>query len=377
MTTAAVEQTLAEIEEFRSAVRDFVDSVCPLESTRAQIDGSRDRDDATWRRCVQELEVTSVGVPESLGGQGFGLVIVGVLFEEFGRSLVPGPLLGTVGLAVPVLMEAGSPDAAAAIAMLRDGDRTATVGWVGAAGSWDPGDTPLRATGDAGEVRVSGHLAQVIDGDSADTLYLVARTGASGEQVVLVAVDRDAIGMSCRRLEALDLTRRFASVTLDGAPGRVIADADETAVRRGLRSATALLCAESAGAARRALELTVEYALTRHQFGRPIGSFQAVKHRCADMFARVELMGALAQDAVRAAAVDAYDADDIVDAAKAYVSDAFFEVASDTVHLHGGIGFTWEHDAHLFFRRAKGSELLFGAAAERRAALAARKGWRP
>lgn len=373
--TETVSPTLEELEEFRGAVRDFVDSVCPLPATRRHVDDGDGDGRANWERCVRELEVVSVGIPEELGGQGYGMQITGVLFEEFGRALVPGPLLGTVGLAASVLTAVASAAAADELAGLVDGSRTATVGWVGETGSWNPEDTPLRVTSDSGGVRVSGRLAQVIDGDIADTLYLIARLDADRGPLVLVAVDAAADGVHVRRLESLDLTRRFAEVVLDAVSGRIIDGSDAPSIMRGLQSATALLCAESAGGARRALELSVEYAKVRHQFGRPIGSFQAIKHLCADMLARVELMSALVQEAVQAAATGADTADEIVDAAKAYASDAFFDVASGMVQVHGGIGFTWEHDAHLFFRRAKSSELLLGAAAERRAALAERKGW--
>lgn len=363
-------------DEFRGVARNFVQKAAPLHATRRYVDGGREYDAAVWRRAVEELQVVDVGLPESVGGQGAGLTITGVLFEEFGRALVPSPLLGTVALAATVLSRLGSQEADEGLRALADNGRTATLGWVGDSASWDPADTPLRIVGEEPEVTVSGTLHHVIDGDVADTLYVVARREQSPSSLTLVAVASGARGLTARRLESLDLTRRLARVELVDAPARVVGGPDDApAIARGILVATALLTAESVGAARAIMEQSVEYAKLRHQFGRPIGSFQAIKHKCAAMLAKVELMTAIAQDALRQLDLNGPDATALVHAAKAYTSEAFFEVASEAVQIHGGVGFTWEHDAHLFFRRAKSSEVLFGDAVHHRAKVAAAEGW--
>jgi alkylation response protein AidB-like acyl-CoA dehydrogenase len=363
-------------EEFRSSVRAFVEGAANLSATRLFVNEARAYDGAAWMRAASELDAVQVGLPVSAGGHGAGLPITGILFEEFGRSLVPSPLLGTVGLAASVLSGIASDDARERLVELFGGARTATFGWVGETGSWDPSDTPVLITGDGPEVSVSGVLHHVIDGDVADTLYLAGKRSADSGGLSVVAIASGAPGLVTRRLQSLDLTRRLARVELSDVPARVIGRPDEgSAITGGLLSATALLAAESAGAARRAMELTVEYAQLRYQFGRPIGSFQAIKHKCADMLAQVELMSALSQNALRQLDLHGSEAAALVHAAKVYASEAFFDVASEAVQIHGGIGFTWEHDAHLFFRRAKASDPLFGGGAEHRAAIAAAKGW--
>jgi alkylation response protein AidB-like acyl-CoA dehydrogenase len=363
--------------EFRGVVRDFVRKAAPLAATRRYVDGAREYDATVWQRAVKELQAVDVGLPESVGGQGAGLTITGVLFEEFGRALVPCPLLGTVALAATLLSRLGSAEAAADLRTLAQGGGTATVGWVGESASWDPAQTPLRASGIGLDVTVSGTLHHVIDGDVADTLYLVVRHAqASSSALTLVAVSSGAPGLTTRRLESLDLTRRLARVELDDTPARVVAGPDAApAIAKALLVATALLSVESAGAARAVMEQAIEYANLRHQFGRPIGSFQAIKHKCADMLLKVELATAIAQEALRELDLDDPHAAALVHSAKAYTSQAFFEVASEAVQVHGGIGFTWEHDAHLFFRRAKASDALFGNAVHHRAAVAAEEGW--
>ena len=364
--------------EFRGAVRDFVRKAAPLAATRRYVDGAREYDPTVWQRAAKELQVVDVGLPETVGGQGAGLTITGVLFEEFGRTLVPCPLLGTVALAANLLSRLGSAEAVADLRALAQGGGTATVGWVGESASWAPAQTPLLVSGSGPDVTVSGTLHHVIDGDVADTLYLVARhvEAASSSALTVVAVSSGAPGLTTRRLESLDLTRPLARVELDDTPARVVAGPDAApAIAEALLVATALLSVESAGAARAVMEQAVEYAKLRHQFGRPIGSFQAIKHKCADMLLKVELATAIAHEALRQLDLDDTHAAALVHSAKAYTSQAFFEVASEAVQVHGGIGFTWEHDAHLFFRRAKASDALFGNAVHHRASVAVGEGW--
>jgi alkylation response protein AidB-like acyl-CoA dehydrogenase len=356
--------------DVRQMLRSFLADTSPLTATRRHVDSGSGYSMPFWRRITSELQIIGLGVPIPLGGDGLPPVLTGILFAEFGRALVPSPLLGTVGLAVPMLVAAGTDEAAARLAPILDGSATATVGWVGSEQQWDPAATPARLRGGT----VTGSLDVVVDAQSADTVFVVARDEA--DRLRLVAVDPHGSGVRITPRTPLDLTRQFAGVELDGAAAVPVGTGDDSAtVRLGLLHAGALLAAESAGAARHALEITVGYVGVRHQFGRPIGSFQAVKHRLADMLSRVELMEALALDAVRQVGSNGADAAEVVHAAQAYAADAFAWVAAEMVQLHGGLGFTWEHDAQLFFRRAYGSAQLLGSAAEHRAAIAGLRGW--
>ncbi|MTD12430.1 acyl-CoA dehydrogenase [Nakamurella sp. YIM 132087] len=368
-------EALALEAEIRSTLRAFLADVAPLAVTRRYLDGTGDDPSVLWRRMVGELGLVGLAVPTVLGGDGLAPGLAGVVFEELGRNLVPVPSFGTLGLAVPLLTALGTDDAVAALAPVISGSSIATVGWVGPAGDWDPRSTPVRIDIEGSTATVNGRLHHVIDGDRVDRLFVVGRDPSGALGVVSVAAD--AVGLRFLPADHLDPTRPAAGVELTDVEGEVVGAGDcSDAVVRAVLTGAALLAAESAGAARHALELTVEYVKVRHQFGRPIGSFQAVKHRCADMLARVELMSALAAEAVDAVSESGNDARETVLAAAAYAADAFTFVASEMIQLHGGIGFTWEHDAHLFFRRAKSSEVTFGAAAELRSAIALQRGWR-
>lgn len=363
--------------EFRESVRHFVDSTYPLSSVRASIDRSADYDLTAWAQATSDLQVAGLHLSEEVGGEGQGLGVTGIVFEEFGRSLVPSPLLGTVGLACTTLASIADIDHERFIAPLLSGDATATVAWMSENGTWDPRDTPAVVSGVGDDLHVSGTLDLVIDGACVDTVFVVARTLSPESGLILVAVDTTDAGFTARPLDSLDLTRRLARIELANASCVQIGGSDETkTIDAALLAATTLLCYESAGAARRAMEMSVEYAKIRYQFGRPIGSFQAIKHACADMLARVELISAICVDAAQELTWGDVTAAATVHAAKAFVSDAFFSVASETIQVHGGIGFTWEHDSHLFFRRAKSSELMFGDAGAHRALIAQAEGWR-
>ncbi|MEJ8277541.1 acyl-CoA dehydrogenase family protein [Pseudonocardia spirodelae] len=357
-----------EQRALRDALRRFAERQHDEATLRRLVDTPDGFDRALWARLGSELGALSLAVPEDLGGAGGTCVDQAVAAEELGAALVTGPLLGTVGLAVPALVAApGGAERDALLAALADGTRTAAL----VARLTAPYDGASAAGVTADGDRLTGAAGPVPDAGSADVL-LVAAAGPDGP--VLAAVAADAEGVTVQRCGSLDLTRPVARVRLDGACGTVLAtgeDADR-ALRHAWRVGGALLAAEQVGVAQRLLDLTVAYAKERLQFGRPIGSFQAVKHRCADMLVAVEQARSAALHA--AWAIDdprVDDADLAVAVAQATCSQTAYRVAADTVQLHGGIGFTWEHVAHLYYKRAVADAALLGSAETYRERIAA------
>ncbi|MHA6628626.1 acyl-CoA dehydrogenase family protein [Pseudonocardia sichuanensis] len=346
-----------EQQDLRSAVRQFCADRFDEATVRRLMDSDTGHDPALWARLGGELGVLGLAVPEDRGGAGGGIVDQAIVAEEFGAALVPGPVLGTVGLAIPALVAAGGEELLPALVA---GERTGALAV--------PADalTATDPTVTADGHRLTGEVAQVVDG-AADVLLVPARTR---DGLALYATD----GGERTPLSTLDRTRRQARVRFDATPARLLATgADaERAVTAALHVGGALLAAEQVGGAQRMLDLTVAYAGTRLQFGRPIGSFQAVKHRCADMFVLVEHARSAAQHAAWALQDGSDDADLAVGIAQATCSEAYQRVTSDAVQLHGGIGFTWEHPAHLYLKRAVSDAALLGGAAAHRERIAAR-----
>ncbi|MFD6076420.1 acyl-CoA dehydrogenase family protein [Streptomyces hydrogenans] len=336
-----------EQEELRAAVRQSL---------------GRHAGEAAWRPLTEQIGVAGLAVPEEYGGAGCGAVEVHVVMEELGRELSPVPYLGSAVLAVQTLLAAGAAEECAALLPgLVSGEATAALAWA-ETGTWDP--EAIRAgavAGPDGGWLLTGVKEHVLDGTRAATLLVAARTDAG---VSLFTVAGDAPGVGREETVPMDATRAQARVVLAGAPGRLLgADGDGGRVlRHVLDLACTALAAEQVGAAARCLELTVAYAGERVQFGRPIGSFQAVKHRLADAYVRVESARSAALGAAFAAADGARGPEltRLAASAKSVCSEAFSEVAGEMIQLHGGIGITWEHDAHRYFKRAHGSARLFG-----------------
>ncbi|MFI8325106.1 acyl-CoA dehydrogenase family protein [Streptomyces sp. NPDC085529] len=336
-----------EQEELRAAVRGLL---------------RRHPGEAAWRPLAEQIGVAGLAVPEEYGGAGCGAVEVHVVMEELGRELSPVPYLGSAVLAVQALLAAGDPGACAALLPgLVSGDATAALAWA-EGGSWEPEAVRTEAApGPGGAWRLTGVKEHVLDGARAGTLLVAARTSAG---VSLFAVPGDAPGVGRAESVPMDSTRAQARVVLDGAEGRPVGtegDGDRV-LRHVLDLACTALAAEQVGAAARCLELTVAYAGERVQFGRPIGSFQAVKHRLADAYVQVESARSAALGAAFAAAdgVRGPELTRLAATAASVCSEAFSEVAGEMIQLHGGIGITWEHDAHRYFKRAHGSGRLFG-----------------
>lgn len=357
-----------EQRELRAALHRLAERQHDEATLRRLVDTTDGFDRALWARLGTELGALSLAVPEDLGGAGGTCVDQAVAAEELGAALVTGPLLGTVALAVPALVAAPAGDGRdALLAALADGSRTAAL----VARLTTPYDGASSAGVTADGDRLTGTVEHVPDAGAADVLVVAA---AGPEGPVLAVVDPGADGVRVERCGSFDVTRPVARVVLDGVTGTVLAtgaDADG-ALRHAFRTAGALLAAEQAGIARRLLDLTVAYAKERLQFGRPIGSFQAVKHRCADMLVAVEQARTAALHA--AWAVDdprVDDADLAVSIAQATCSETAYRVAADAVQLHGGIGFTWEHVAHLYYKRAVADAALLGSAEAHRERIAA------
>ncbi|MEV4331950.1 acyl-CoA dehydrogenase family protein [Streptomyces sp. NPDC049597] len=325
---------------------------------------------AAWRPLSEQIGVTGLAVPQEYGGAGGGAREVHVVMEELGRSLSPVPYLGSAVLAVQALVVSGDARACAHLLPgLAEGRTVGALAWA-ERGSWDPAAVRCDAVrGPGGTWRLTGTKEFVLHGTEADVLLVAARTGAG---VCLFQVPLDGPGVRRDATVAMDQTRAQARIVLDGAEGRLIGTEGDggRVLRHVLDLACTALAAEQVGAAERCLELTVAYAKERIQFGRPIGSFQAIKHRLADAYVLVESARSAALGAACAAAAGSPELTRCAAVAKSACSEAFSAVAGETIQLHGGIGITWEHDAHRYFKRAHGSAQLFGSPAWHRGRLA-------
>jgi alkylation response protein AidB-like acyl-CoA dehydrogenase len=363
-----------EQEELRRSVRRFVDDTSPMAEVRRLMDTDEGWDRAVWRAMAERVGILGINVPEAFGGAGLGHVELGVVLEELGRTLACVPYFSTVGLAVNALLASGDERAQASLLpRLASGEATGTLAVLEPSGSWDLERLDARARRAGDGWVVDGTKAFVVDGHTADVLLVAARMpGGLG----VFAVEGGAAGVERVPVPQLDQTRKLARVELAAAPATLVGEEGGAAswLPRALDLAGAALAMEQVGGAQRCLDMTVAYAKARHQFGRPIGAFQAIKHRCADMLLRVESARAAAYYAAWAAAEDAEELPAVASLARAYCSEAYSWVAGETIQVHGGIGFTWEHDAHLYFKRAKASELLLGDPAHHRELLLRRIG---
>ncbi|WP_030616798.1 acyl-CoA dehydrogenase family protein [Streptomyces fulvoviolaceus] len=359
-----------EQEELRATLRRFLTEKAPSAAVRRWMESDDGHDPALWRQMAGQLGLHGLALPEEYGGFGGGPVELGIVLEELGRVLLPSPYFATVALAGQALAASGDGTAKARwLPAIADGSLTATLAMAEANGSWRPEDMGAAATRDDGGWTVSGTKMFVVDGHTADLLLVTARDDTG---LGLFAVDGDASGVTRTRLETLDPTRRLARIDLDRAVAvRVGPDGDASAyLRTVLDLAAVALAAEQVGGAQACLDAAVEYAKVRVQFGRPIGSFQAVKHKCADMLLQVEAARSAAYHAMSVAAEGSGELPVSAALAAAYCSAAFTHAAKENIQIHGGIGYTWEHDAHLYLKRAKSSEQLFGSPATHRARLA-------
>jgi alkylation response protein AidB-like acyl-CoA dehydrogenase len=363
-----------EQEELRSSVRRFLEDKSPMTEVRRLMETSEGYDPAVWKQMGEQLDLQAIAIPEEYGGVGFGYVELTVIFEEMGAALLCAPYFATVALAANALLSSGDERAKKDLLPgIASGETIATLALTEDTGRWDLDGVTLAATGKGGEWKLDGHKMFVIDGHTADLILVAGRT-AKG--VSLFAVESGAAGLTRTPLATMDQTRKQARIEFSGTPARLVGEDGGAgpALSRTLDLAAVALAAEQVGGAQRCLDMAVDYAKTRIQFGRPIGSFQAIKHKCADMLLEVESAKSAAYYAGWAAAEDSDELPVVASLAKSYCSEAYFHAAAENIQIHGGIGFTWEHDAHLYFKRAKSSELLLGDPSYHRELLAQRIG---
>jgi alkylation response protein AidB-like acyl-CoA dehydrogenase len=364
-----------EQEELRRSVRRFLEDVSPVREVRRLMDSETGYDPAVWSRMAGQLGLQGLHIPDEHGGAGLGHVELAIVFEELGRSLACVPYLATAGMAANALLASGDDSAQRdLLPRLASGEAIGTLAVAEDGGRWDLDAVAAEARPAGHGWVLDGHKAFVVDGGQADLIVVAARAPAGLSAFV---VEAGAPGLTRTAPPTLDQTRRLARLELATTPARLIGEEGDAAgwLSKTLDLAAVALAAEQVGGAQRCLEMAVEYAKTRQQFGRPIGSFQAVKHRCADMLVRVESARSAAYYAAWAAAEDTDELPVVASLAKAYCSEAYFFAAAENIQVHGGIGFTWEHDAHLYFKRAKASELLLGDPAYHRELLAQRAGF--
>jgi alkylation response protein AidB-like acyl-CoA dehydrogenase len=363
-----------EQEELRSSVRRFLEDKSPMTEVRRLMETSEGYDTAVWKQMGEQLGLQAIAIPEEYGGVGFGYVELTVIFEEMGGALLCAPYFATVALAANALLSSGDESAKKDLLPgIASGETIATLALTEDTGRWDLDGITLAATGKGGDWKLDGHKMFVIDGHTADLILVAGRTGKG---VSLFAVESSAAGLTRTALATMDQTRKQARIEFSGTPARLVGEEGGAgpALSRTLDLAAVALAAEQVGGAQRCLDTAVDYAKTRIQFGRPIGSFQAIKHKCADMLLEVESAKSAAYYAGWAAAEDSEELPVVASLAKSYCSEAYFHAAAENIQIHGGIGFTWEHDAHLYFKRAKSSELLLGDPSYHRELLAQRIG---
>jgi alkylation response protein AidB-like acyl-CoA dehydrogenase len=363
-----------EQEMLRDTARRLLADASPMERVRVLMESDEGFDAGLWEQ-IADLGWQAMAIPEQYGGAGFTLLEQAILMEEMGRVLFPAPFLSSIVLGADLVVHAGSEGQKRAILpLVAAGTRRLAVAHLEASGDWDRSGIEMAAAVDGEDLVLTGTKTFVLDGHTAHTLIVAVLVDGA---VRLLLVDGDAPGVERRRLETLDRTRAQAEIRFDAVrvPGTDLLDGAEhgwDALSSTLTRAVVQLACEQVGGARRCLEMAVDYAKARHQFGRPIGSFQAIKHLCADMLVRVESAVSAAHAAGRAMAEDADDLEIVAPLAKSYCSSAYSFCAAENIQVHGGIGFTWEHDAHLYFRRAESDALLFGTPAAHRARLARR-----
>ena len=360
-----------EQEEFRAGLRRALEARSPTKEVRRLMatDAGWERDG--WQKLNRELGLTAVHIPESFGGSGFGYGELGIVLEEMGRGLLCAPFFSTAVLATTAILNAGTEEQKQALLpSIASGDTTATLAFSEDDGRNDGAAVTMTAAPSGAVYRLDGTKSFVLDGHTADLIVVLARQpGSTGEDgLSFVTVTGDAPGLERRRLKTMDETRKLARLQFNSVEARLLGKAGGAAgpFAKTMQQALVCLANEMVGGAERLREDALNYVQMRMQFGRALASFQTMKHKAADMLVDVELAKSAAYYA--AAALDDGDADieAIASLAKACASEAYLQTAIHAVQMHGGIGFTWDNDTHLWFKRAKSSEILFGDANQHR-----------
>jgi alkylation response protein AidB-like acyl-CoA dehydrogenase len=366
-----------EQELLRNTARKFFENECGSETVRRLMETPEGISAELWKKLAEQGWLGLI-FPEQYDGMGLGLVDLVVLMEEMGRAVAPGPYFSTVLLGGLAILEAGGEGQKKEwLPRIAAGDRRVALAWMEPSAQLGPDGVTLTAVEKGGKYTLSGTKLFVHDAHTADALVVAARTrpGAGADGVSLFLLPKGTKGLETTLLPTMDQTRKLCEVACSdvtvGADALLgAAGAGWAPLARVLDRATVALCAEMCGGAQKVLDMTVEYAKIRQAFGRPIGSYQGVKHRAADMLVDVENSKSITYYAAWALDENSPEAPLAVSMAKAYVSDAYRRVAAAGIQLHGGIGFTWEHDLHLYFKRAKGSEFTFGDATHHRERVA-------
>ena len=374
-----------EQEELRATARAFLAEYSSGDHVREAMATERGYDTEVWKLIALEMGWPAILIPEPYDGLGLTYIELVALLEETGRALLCSPFFSTVCLGVNALLVAASDEQKAAhLPGIAAGETTATLAFTEANGRWDAAAVEAVARRDGDDYVLSGVKKFVPDGLTAKLLIVAARDeGTSGrEGIGLFAVPAETKGVDRRFLETMDQTRKQAEITLQEvrlpSSARLGGEGSDTsgwaAIDKVLQLAAVAISAEQVGGAQQCLDLSVAYAKERVQFGRPIGSFQAIKHKCADMMVQVESARSASYYAACMAAENSPQLAEHASLAKAYCSDAFFHCAAESIQIHGGVGFTWEYDVHLYFKRAKSTETFLGSPAHHRELIAQRMG---
>jgi len=368
-----------EQEAFRAQLRRCFEEHAGAPAVFRAMESADGFDRALWKRLAGELGLPGVHLPEAHGGQGFGFLELGIALEEAGRVLFPSPLFSTVCLAANAILNAGSEaQKRALLPGIASGDSLGTLALLEPGGDWDPESVRLAVESKRGVHRLSGSKRFVTDAATADLILVAARRdGTCGlDGIGLFAVRRAAPGLSVTPVEPLDATRKLAHVELTRVPAEPLGapDGAGAALAKTLDQARVMLACESAGGAQHCLDSAVAWARQRVQFARPIGSFQAIQHKCAEVLLEV----ASAQSAAHFASWAAEQDQGLPLAAamaKSFCDEAYLRASQENLHIHGGVGFTWEAEPHLYFKRAKASETLLGPPAFQRLRIARELGF--
>ena len=354
-----------EQEEFRRILRRFMEDKSPATEVRRLMETDAGSDQEVWRQMSQDLGLPAVHIPEDYGGQGFGFVELAIVLEEMGRALLCAPYFSSTVLAATSILNAGTEaQKQALLPAIAAGETVATLAFTEDNGRWDSAGVEVTATPSDGGFRLQGAKSFVLDGHTADLIVVLARRpGSSADDgLSFFTLPGDAEGLERRLLKTLDGTRKQARLHFNNVHAELLGEEGAAAapLAKTLDQAAVCLANEMVGGAELLRESAVNYSQMRIQFGRAIGSFQSLKHKAADMLVDVELAKSAAYYAAAAAAEDDDDLPALASLAKAAAAEAYMQTAIHTIQIHGGIGFTWDNDTHLWFKRAKSSEVFLG-----------------
>lgn len=356
-----------EQDEFRTSLRRALEARSPTKEVRRLMATEQGFDREGWKKLNREMGLSAVHIPETYGGAGFGCGELGIVLEEMGRNLLCAPYFSTAVLATTAILNAGTEEQKKALLPgIAAGDVTATLAFSEDSGLNDAASVAMTATSSGGGYKLDGTKSFVLDGHTADLIVVLARKPGSKEEdgLSFFTVDGDAAGLERRLLKTMDETRKLARLEFKDVQGKLLGTEGTAAApfAKTLRQAIVCLANEMVGGADRLREDALAYVQMRMQFGRALASFQTMKHKAADMLVDVELAKSTAYYAAAALDEDDTDVPMLASLAKAAASEAYLQTAIHAVQMHGGIGFTWDNDTHLWFKRAKSSEILFGDA---------------